>query len=178
MLIFYEGVDIPDKSSELFNLNRLDVSDRIPKLNILDPYYTYGSDIVEKSILTDNIGQFDEWYNNFLRYTPGAMKAICDLIISLMNNEYTIVYINNHEYGILIAESIIEFLAINYGVHSLYLSYDANLDEELMNIDDEEQNFSDFGSNAVKELLNVYGDGMIRVTREELDIIGDDIGDI
>lgn len=178
MLIFYEGIDIPEKSSELFNLNRVDVSERIPKLNILDPYYTYGSDIIQKSILTDNIGQFDEWYNNFVRCTPGAMNAICTIVLSLMNNEYTVIYINNQEYGILIAESIMEFLAVNYGIHSLHLSYDADLTEELLNIDDEEQNFSDFGSDSVKELFNTYGDGMVRVSREELNIIGDDVCDI
>ena len=106
------------------------------------------------------------------------MKVICDLVISLMNFEYTIVYINNQEYGNLIAESIMEFLAVNYGIHSLYLPYDADLEEELMNIDDSEQNFSDFGSEAVKHLFNTYGNGLVKVTPEELEFLGDDIGDV
>lgn len=178
MLIFYEGISIPEKQSELFNLNRVDVSERIPKINILDPYYIYGSDIIPKSLYNDSMGVFDEWYAQYLTVNPDCMKVICDLVISLMNFEYTIVYINNQEYGNLIAESIMEFLAVNYGIHSLYLPYDADLEEELMNIDDSEQNFSDFGSEAVKHLFNTYGNGLVKVTPEELEFLGDDIGDV
>lgn len=178
MLIFYEGSSIPDKSSELFNLNRTDVSDRIPRINILDPFYTYGSDIIPKSMYNDDIGEFDIWYYQFIISNPSAMKIICDLVISIMNFEYTIVYINNHEYGVLIAESIMEFLSANFGIHSLHLQYDADLNEELMNIDDSDQNFTDFGSDKVKALLNVYGNGMVRVSEDEMELIGDDIDDI
>lgn len=178
MLIFYEGSSIPDKASELFNLNRIDVSERIPKINILDPFYTYGSDIIARTLYNDDMGEFDTWYNEFIISNPTAMKVICDLVISLMNFEYTIVYVNTHEYGILIAEAIMEFLSANYGIHSLHLSWDADLNEELMNIDDSEQNFTDFGSDRVKALLNAYGNGMVRVSEDELEFIGDDIDDI
>lgn len=178
MLIFFEGIEFPDKSTELFNLNRIDISERVPKINLLDPYYVYGFDFIQKALYMDEVGEFDMWYYNYLINNPDCMKIISDLIISMMNFEYTLVYCNSEEYGVLIAESIMRFMNSTYGIQALYIPYMANLTEELMEIDESYQNFSIFGSEAVKNLINNFSDGMVRVTKEELEMLGDDIIDL
>lgn len=178
MLIFYEGIEIPDKSCELFSLSRIDLSEKIPKINELDPYYLYGSEFINSALYMDDIGEFDMWYYQYLTNNPQHMKIISDIIISMMNFEYTVIYCNNQPYGVLIAESIMRFLNSTYGIQALYIPYTANLTEELMEVEESFQNFSLEGSEAVKNLINTYSDGMVRVTEEELEMLGDDICDI